>query len=67
MKNLLRGALLSLALLAAGMAQGGVSPVNVIVSDAGGKPAFQGMTNANGTFATTNLTPGNYVVQFKST
>ena len=49
------------------MAYGGVSPVNVTVSDAGGKAAFKGATNASGTFATANLKPGNYVVQFNST
>ena len=67
MKNLIRGALLSFALVAACMAYGGVSPVNVTVSDAGGKAAFKGVTNATGTFATANLKPGNYVVQFNST
>ena len=67
MKILIRGALLSFALLAACMASGGVSPVNVIVSDAGGKAAFKGVTNEKGTFATANLKPGNYVVQFNST
>ena len=67
MKNLIRGALLSFALLATGLAFGGISPINVTVSDAGGKASFKGVTNANGTFATANLKPGNYVVQFNST
>jgi len=67
MKNLIRGTLLSFALLAAGMAYGGISPFNVTVSDAGGKAAFKGVTDAKGTFATANLKPGNYVVQFSST
>jgi hypothetical protein len=67
MNNLIRGALLSFALVAACLANGGVSPVNVTVSDAGGKAAFKGATNAAGTFATANLKPGNYVVQFNST
>lgn len=67
MKNLIRGTLLSFALLAACMAYGGVSPINVTVSDAGGKASFKGVTNANGTFATAKLKPGNYVVQFNST
>lgn len=66
MKNLIPAILLSFILLAAGMAYGGVPPLNVTVSDAGGKAAFKGATNANGTFATANLKPGNYVVQFKS-
>jgi hypothetical protein len=67
MKNPIRGTLLSLALLAASIAYGGVPPLNVIVSDAGGKAAFKGVTNAAGTFATANLKPGDYVVQFNST
>lgn len=67
MKNLIRGTLLSFALLAACMAYGGIPPLNVTVSDAGGKAAFKGVTNANGTFTTANLKPGNYVVQFNST
>lgn len=67
MKNLIRGALLCFVLLAADMADGGVPPLNVTVSDAGGKAAFKGVTNANGTFATANLKPGDYVVQFNST
>jgi len=66
MKYLFPGILLSFVLLAAGMANGGVPPINVTVSDAGGKAAFKGATNANGTFATANLKPGNYVVQFNS-
>lgn len=40
--------------------------MNVTVSNAGGKAAYKGMTNASGTFATAKLTPGNYVVQFTS-
>jgi hypothetical protein len=67
MKNLIRGTLLSLALLAASIAYGGASPINVVVSDFGGKAAFKGVTNEKGTFATANLKPGNYVVQFNST
>jgi hypothetical protein len=67
MKNLIRGALLFLTLLAASMAYGGVPPLNVTVSDVGGKAAFKGVTNAAGTFATANLKPGDYVVQFNST
>lgn len=66
MKNLIRGALLSFALLTAGLAYGGISPINVTVSDAGGKASFKGVTNANGTFATAKLKPGDYVVQFNS-
>lgn len=48
------------------MAYGAVPAMNVTVSDASGKAAFKGATNAQGTFATANLKPGNYVVQFNS-
>ena len=65
MKNLIRSTALSL-FLAVGMAYGAVPAVNVIVSDASGKAAFKGTTNAKGTFATAKLQPGNYAVQFSS-
>ena len=45
---------------------GAVPPINVTVSDDSGKVAFKGTTNASGSFATSNLTPANYVVQFQS-
>ena len=66
MKSLIRGIVLSFVFLTAFLVQGGVSPISVIVSDAGGKSAFKGVTNSQGTFATANLKPGNYVVQFSS-
>ena len=65
MKNLIRSSALSL-FLAAGVAYGAVPPLNVIVSDSGGKAAFKGATNSKGTFTTAKLSPGNYVVQFNS-
>ena len=65
MKNLIRSTALSL-FLAAGVAYGAVPSINVVVSDASGKAAFKGATNAKGTFATAKLKPGNYVVQFNS-
>ena len=65
MKNMIRSTALSL-FLAAGMAYGAVPALNVTVSDASGKAAFKGTTNAKGTFATAKLKPGNYVVQFNS-
>lgn len=40
--------------------------MNVSVSDASGKAAFKGATNATGAFSTAKLTPGNYTVQFNS-
>jgi hypothetical protein len=57
---------LSLLLAAVAIASGGIPPVNVVVSDKGGKAAFKGATNTSGTFATSKLQPGNYVVQFTS-
>jgi len=47
-------------------AYGGVPPMEVTVFDASGKVAYQGATAADATFATPNLHPGNYVVQFNS-
>jgi hypothetical protein len=67
MKNMIRNTFLSLSLIAASMAYGVVPAINVIVSDASGKAAFKGATNASGVFATTKLQPGNYVVQLNST
>lgn len=67
MKRLIAPSFLGFGLLAACMAYGEVPPMKVTVSDGGGQAAFKGVTKANGTFATPNLTPGNYVVQFNST
>jgi hypothetical protein len=66
MKNMIRRIALALLFVAASVAYGGVPPVNVTVADSGGKAAFKGTTNASGAFATANLKPGNYVVQFVS-
>ena len=66
MPHLIRTPLLALLLVVASAAYGGVPSMNVIVSDASGKVAFKGATNGNATFATSNLAPGNYVVQFQS-
>jgi hypothetical protein len=65
MKNMIRSSALSL-FFAAGMAYGAIPALNVTVSDASGKAAFKGTTNAKGTFATAKLQPGNYAVQFNS-
>jgi hypothetical protein len=43
-----------------------VPPMQVTVTNAAGKVLYKGTTSANGTFATGNLEPGNYVVQFDS-
>src|SRR4051812_359203 len=50
----------------AASANGGIPPVNVTVSDASGKAAFNGATKSDGAFATKKLQPGNYVVQFSA-
>lgn len=66
MKNLLRGTVLSLCFAIACIAYGAVPPLNVTVSDASGKVAFRGKTDAQGTFATDKVKPGVYDVQFTS-
>jgi hypothetical protein len=66
MKNLLRYTSLSL-LAAASVAVAATPPLQVTVSDAGGKVAYQGKTTSAGTFATGKLKPGEYVVQFNGT
>jgi hypothetical protein len=67
MKNLLRFVPVAFFFVAISVVYGAVPALSVTVSDASGKAAFRGATNATGTFATTNLKPGNYVVQFNST
>lgn len=66
MKNMTRSTVLSLLCLAGSMAYGAVPPLTVSVSDASGNAAYKGATNASGTFATTKLKPGNYVVQLNA-
>jgi hypothetical protein len=66
MKKTIPSLVLCLLLGAAAVAWGGIPPVNVLVSDKGGKAAYKGATNTSGTFATSKLQPGNYVVQFNS-
>lgn len=65
MKTLSRGPLIVI-LFTATSVFAGTSPMSVLVSDAKGKASFKGMTDAKGTFATSNLPAGNYVVQFTS-
>ena len=67
MKNIIRNTVTALLVIVASMAYGAVPPISVTVSDAGGKAAFKGSTNSAGSFATTKLQPGNYVVQLRST
>lgn len=64
MKNFFRNS--SLLLLSASLAYGGVPPISVTVSDAAGKAAFKGTTNASGGFTTSKLQPGKYIVQLNS-
>lgn len=64
--NMIRNSVLWLFLIAASVMYGGVPPVNVVVSDKGGKTAYKGATNTSGAFATAKLQPGNYVVQLNS-
>jgi hypothetical protein len=66
MKNPLPKFGLCLLLVAASVANAGVPPMNVTVSDSTGKAAFKGVTKSEGDFATAKLQPGNYVVQFTS-
>jgi hypothetical protein len=63
MKNLFPKLGLCLFLVAASVANAGVPPINVTVSDSTGKAAFKGATKGEGDFATAKLQPGNYVVQ----
>ena len=63
---MIRSAVVSLLFIAACMAYGAVPIMSVTVSDASGKAAFKGTTDTKGTFATANLKPGDYVVQFNA-
>jgi hypothetical protein len=66
MKNLIRGTVLSLCFAIACMAYSAVPPLSVTVSDASGKVAFRGKTDAQGTFTTDKIKQGIYDVQFTS-
>ena len=67
MKNTICNILLSVPFLLISSGYGATAPsLDVIVSNASGKVAYKGTTNANGTFATGNLEAGNYVVEFHS-
>ncbi len=57
--------LLFLSLLTASVAHA-LPSMEVAVSDANAKLAFKGKTQANGTFTTGDLRPGQYVVRFSS-
>ena len=68
MKNIIRNSFLFFFAVAASVAYAGtaVPPMTVTVSDASGKAAYKGGTNATGAFVTTKLQPGNYVVQLNA-
>ncbi|MEY2488960.1 MAG: hypothetical protein QOC70_902 [Verrucomicrobiota bacterium] len=66
MKNLSRGLFLAVVLFTVTVAFGGVPPLNVTVANGGGKASFKGVTDSKGFFATANLQPGSYTVQFVS-
>jgi hypothetical protein len=66
MKNLSRSLFLVVGLFAGTIAFGGVPPMTVTVSSAGGKASFKGTTDSKGAFATSSLPTGNYVVQFNA-
>lgn len=66
MKNLIHGLSASLFLAVTASLLAAVPAMDVTVSTSSGKPAFKGRTNANGSFSTGNLAPGNYVVQFNA-
>jgi hypothetical protein len=57
---------ISLVFALASMANGGVPPISVTVSDPSGKAAYKGSTDAKGAFGTSKLQKGNYTVQFTS-
>ena len=65
MKTMVRNVLFTLVLLFTAAAYA-IPLMDVTVSDANSKVAFKGATHANGTFATAELRPGQYVVQFRS-
>lgn len=65
MKNIVRS-FIALIVAATSFAYAAVPPMSVTVSDSAGKQAYKGGTDAKGTFATTALKPGKYVVQFTS-
>ncbi|MGI8432999.1 MAG: hypothetical protein ACR2MW_12010 [Chthoniobacterales bacterium] len=68
MKTIRRSLLLSsLALLgAASLAFASTPKMDVTVSNSAGKVFFKGKTDTQGVFATKNLSPGDYVVQFNA-
>src|SRR5436190_23308858 len=66
MKKRISILVVSLFVAVAAVVHGEAPPLTVTVSDSSGKAAFKGLTNANGSFATPKMKPGNYVVQFNA-
>jgi len=66
MKNIIRIASITFLFVVTAVVYGAVPPISVTVSDPSGKVAYKGTTSVNGSFATGNLKPGNYIVQFNS-
>ncbi|HMJ06820.1 MAG TPA: carboxypeptidase-like regulatory domain-containing protein [Chthoniobacterales bacterium] len=67
MKNLTRNILLALLFgTGSALSGAGLPTMDVIVSDSDGNLAYRGQTAAHGTFATGQLKPGRYVVQFNA-
>jgi hypothetical protein len=66
MRNIVRTLVVLLVATLVSSVIGAIPQMNVSVSDASGKSAYKGATNAKGSFATGALKPGNYAVQFSS-
>jgi hypothetical protein len=66
MKTIARSIFVGLVCGAAAISSGAVPSINVTVLESSGKVVFKGPTDARGVFATKNLSPGGYVVQFNS-
>jgi hypothetical protein len=64
--SFVRAALLALLLGLASTVRGGIPALQATVFDADQNVAFQGPLGADGSFATGGLSPGRYVVQFKT-
>jgi hypothetical protein len=65
--SIIRNIFIGLLIAGASVAYGAIPPITVLVADSSGKAAYKGTTDSKGTFATTKLQAGHYVVQFNST
>jgi hypothetical protein len=66
MKIFTRSLFIGILAASASVAWGAMPQINVTVLSSSGKTTFKGATNANGSFASGKLEPGEYVVQFNS-